>query len=142
MQEISVLTIGFALLSFLLGGVIVGLAVQSRSRRLQEAHAEQLRRLREEERKYFAAFEGSEFSRNDVESRLDETQRALDAGARETEILRAQLQEEQAAANESSHGSSPVSDMEPGGEQAPPGWARGASRRRARWGGKRCRRWG
>jgi len=98
MQEISVLTIGLALLSFVLGALIVGLAFQSRARRLQEAHDEQVRRLRDEERRYIAAFEGSEASKSEVESHLDETQRSLEASARETEILRAQFQEEQEAA--------------------------------------------
>lgn len=98
MQEISVVTIGLTLLGFLLGAVLVGIAAQSRARRQHEAHAEQVRLLREEERLRLASLESAEIAKSEVEERLQEAERTIGAGLRETEILRAQFQEEQEAA--------------------------------------------
>lgn len=97
MQEISTITLGVALLAFLLGAVIVGIAAQSRSRRQQEAHAEQVRRLREEERKRALTLESAQKTVGETEQRLQDAQRTIEANTRESEILRAQFAEEQEA---------------------------------------------
>lgn len=98
MQEISTITIGLALLGFVLGAVIVALANQSRARRQSEAHEAQLHRLREEERKRERNLELLHQSQAEIEAKLLEAQRASEAQERESEILRAQFAEEQESA--------------------------------------------